>query len=265
MNLNTGIDTNDKEKLADYLVLVITHYCSFVEYVVAPNESKLRDFKDYDLATLSMDSVTEIFDEIETRENNVHKFTISELKEKLLLLIGNFLILIKFIGKVFLYKSGYDLREATSIEEIIRISQSLHKLLDAVEYKKGFDIVFDKASIERKIQESEDLKSLVKLKPIEKPQHSHIFTNNGFKLFEFLLNEDAPEINKRGRAITIHYYYHQLKEHKYIIVNHTEFINWFNDTFNEVIIGTKTKEESSSNRRTDTNFNNLIKLFQANQ
>lgn len=94
--------------------------------------------------------------------------------------------------------------------------------------------------------------------------HNHIFCNNGFELFEYILENHIADIGKRGRYSDIAYYYWKMYEDKYIIQRPQLFINWFLETYQEIITKLKTKiEVENTNRKKHytTSLDNFKKSF----
>ncbi len=67
-------------------------------------------------------------------------------------------------------------------------------------------------------------------------KHQHIFANNGFEMFSYILKEFVKPKNIRGRFSDIAFYYHKMYEDKYIIGKQTAFTEWLNDEY-EIEIG----------------------------
>lgn len=71
-----------------------------------------------------------------------------------------------------------------------------------------------------------DIKTTTKIsKTFYKNQHSTMFTNDGFELFEYILNNHITE--KRGRINDISFYYWKMREDKLIIQRPFPFVKWF--------------------------------------
>lgn len=76
-------------------------------------------------------------------------------------------------------------------------------------------------------------------------KHEHIFSNNGFELFEYILNENfIKQKGKRGRYKQLSYFYWRLFNDKYIHQKSEPFKNWFMKTYDD--------EFSKINTETDT-------------
>jgi len=63
------------------------------------------------------------------------------------------------------------------------------------------------------------------------PPHSDIFTNNGFKLFDYLIKNSITE--NRGRKDDIAYFYRRMFDDKFLIARPVPFIAWFLLNYNE--------------------------------
>jgi len=72
-------------------------------------------------------------------------------------------------------------------------------------------------------------------------KHDNIFSNNGYTLFEFILENHISE--KRGRYSDLSYYYRKLYEDKYIHQRPVPFQEWFMDKYEELFTKIKTLEE----------------------
>jgi hypothetical protein len=90
------------------------------------------------------------------------------------------------------------------------------------------------------------------------PKHENIFCNNGFELFEYILNEYVKP--NRGRKNDLIYYQRKLYDDKYIHQRPTEFFNWFESNYNEVIEQTKTLSEVENSQR-NKDYSNALDWF----
>ena len=81
------------------------------------------------------------------------------------------------------------------------------------------------------------------------PPHSHIFAKNGFKLFEYLLENHTTE--ERGRQSDIAYYFRQMKSDSFISSDITTFTNWFNSHYQENLGQLKTPTNIKEEDRKD--------------
>lgn len=93
-------------------------------------------------------------------------------------------------------------------------------------------------------------------------RHEHIFSNNGFMLFKYLLDNFIKE--KRGRNNDVLYCYWKLynAEPKQIHQGSTVFLKWFNEEYDEEsdIIQNKTLNEVKSKTR-DNHYSMSLELF----
>ena len=71
----------------------------------------------------------------------------------------------------------------------------------------------------------------------QKPKHEHIFSNNGFELFEDILSEYVKPLGKRGRLTDIHYYYWKMHEDNFIHQRPEPFKTWFYVTYEKEDLG----------------------------
>lgn len=95
----------------------------------------------------------------------------------------------------------------------------------------------------------------------EEEQHQHIFSNNGFKLFEYILNKCARPKDVRGHQADVIYYYHRLKAENYVHQPISAFLNWYWEYTNkEVYIQNKTLDEIK-NVTKDNLFSNAFTWF----
>jgi hypothetical protein len=76
---------------------------------------------------------------------------------------------------------------------------------------------------------------LQKLNPTPKtnPKHENIFCNNGFELFEYILNEYVK--SNRGRLSDIHFFYWSMHNNEPQLIHQRpeRFKEWFNEKYNE--------------------------------
>jgi hypothetical protein len=77
------------------------------------------------------------------------------------------------------------------------------------------------------------------IKKNQTPKHDNIFSNNGFILFEYLLNNYIKPKGKRGRLSDIGFYYWKMhdSEPQYIHQRPETFKKWFYINFNNEDIG----------------------------
>lgn len=65
------------------------------------------------------------------------------------------------------------------------------------------------------------------------PKHENIFCNNGFELFEYILNEYVK--SNRGRLSDIHFFYWSMHNNEPQLIHQRPepFKDWFNEKYNE--------------------------------
>lgn len=82
------------------------------------------------------------------------------------------------------------------------------------------------------------VKNLIQ-KTQENPKHENIFSNNGFVLFEHILNEYVKPIGKRGRLSDIHFFYWSMHNNKPQLIHQRpeRFKEWFFENYNEENLG----------------------------
>ena len=101
--------------------------------------------------------------------------------------------------------------------------------------------------INHTINEIPNLISFIEKEPnkfTEENKHEHIFSYNGFVLFEYI---ERNHISKeKGRYEDISFYFRKMKESKFIHSNITEFIEWFSLEYNDDIGKVKTLEQTSN-------------------
>lgn len=78
-------------------------------------------------------------------------------------------------------------------------------------------------------------------------KHENIFCNNGFELFEYLLEYYISK--RRGKYEDISYFYRRLFKDNYIHQKPTPFKEWYNELFNEDIEKIKTTKQSENENR----------------
>lgn len=81
------------------------------------------------------------------------------------------------------------------------------------------------------------------------PKHENIFCNNGFVLFEHILNEYIKPT--KGRQTDLIFYYRKMYDNKpqYIHQKPTEFFNWFEREYDEVFGQLKTLSQVETPQR----------------
>jgi hypothetical protein len=93
-------------------------------------------------------------------------------------------------------------------------------------------------------------------------KHPNIFYNNGFALFEHILNTYIKPINTKGRQSDLIYYYWKMydNEPQYIHQRPTEFFNWFENNYDEVFGQLKTLSQVETPQR-NKDFSNALDWF----
>lgn len=91
-----------------------------------------------------------------------------------------------------------------------------------------------------------------KFKSITPPsinQHSQIFSNNGFELFNYILNNHIKPKGERGRYSDLSFYYWKMynSQEKYIHQRPEAFKNWFCNKYNDNFEKIKTLAEVTDN------------------
>jgi len=170
--------------------------------------------------------------------------------------------ILKKIGFYEMEEASLETEEASSISELNEAYRKLVAMKRDV--RKSTFSPYVESIVDFEIDVNREYKDDMILAPkVSPPQkHTHIFSNDGFRLFEYLLKEHTPA--KRGRTMTIHYYYHQLKKRKYLLVKHQPFLDWFNTTYQEKeepIYDTKREADTKNTFRTDKHFTGLLELF----
>ena len=125
--------------------------------------------------------------------------------------------------------------------------------------------LIDENEIDNKGQLIEKL-SYEFMKFVEKPptelapnnKHENIFCNNGFELFEYILNQYVKQ--NRGRQNDLIYYQRKMYNDKYIHQKPTEFFKWFENNYAEVIEQTKTLKEVENPQR-NKDYSNALDWF----
>ena len=91
--------------------------------------------------------------------------------------------------------------------------------------------------------------------------HQHIFCNNGFELFEYLIPNDTDR-NKNGHQRDVIYFYYRMKEDKYISIMITPFLEWYNDEYGTAITQSVTIEQAADSKgNRDRYYSYALTLF----
>lgn len=93
-----------------------------------------------------------------------------------------------------------------------------------------------------------DTSAVEKIIVVKEP-YGEMFTNNGFELFEYILNEYVKPKNTTGRYEDLSYYYRCLFEDKFIHQRPEPFREWFIEKYNEEFTKIKTKPQTTSPQR----------------
>lgn len=154
------------------------------------------------------------------------------------------------------------------------------------EYINRADLVFNKFSIERLytsrlliVEHLENrLKSFSNHKTNESEafeystqneilnQHSEIFSNNGFVLFDYIINEYVKTKGKRGRFSDIADYYWKMHNNKpqYIHQRPERFKKWFFENYDKEDIGKLKTPTQLKNTNRDKHYSDSLEWFKAN-
>lgn len=91
-----------------------------------------------------------------------------------------------------------------------------------------------------------------------------MFSNNGFELFEHILNKYVNPLNTRGRKSDLIFYYWKLfnSEPQYIHQRPTTFFNWFENKYDEMTGQLKTFDKVKTIQR-ETDFSSAIEWFKS--
>jgi hypothetical protein len=85
------------------------------------------------------------------------------------------------------------------------------------------------------------------IEKISTDKHENIFFNNGFKLFEYILEHYIS--NKRGKYEDLSFFYRKLYDDKFIHQRPTPFKEWYNEEYNENIDKIKTIQQTENENR----------------
>lgn len=91
-----------------------------------------------------------------------------------------------------------------------------------------------------------------------------MFSNNGFELFEHILNKYVSPLNKRGRKSDLIFYYWALyySEPQYIHQRPMQFFNWFEKKYDEMPGQLKTYEDLKKDSRV-RDFSSALEWFKS--
>lgn len=148
-------------------------------------------------------------------------------------------------------------------------TEYLEKLL----YKKGIEIVVKypngdysivKRTFKKNIKtmvENDNLQSIKTNQDNSTNKHEHIFSNNGFILFEYILNKFVSQ--NRGRKTDIAFYYWSMynDKRKYIHQRPEQFKKWFFDTYDNEDLGQLKTYENAKNKNRLIMYSTALEWF----
>jgi hypothetical protein len=149
-----------------------------------------------------------------------------------------------------------------------RIEQEVNNYVQSQNYdavQKEF-IFYHKPLLENRIneliKESKNLNDLDKVDKITN-QHSDTFSNNGFVLFEYLLNNHIRPKGVKGRFSDIGHYYWKMYESEiqYIHQRPEAFKRWFFKTYDQEDIGKIKTADNLKNINRDKHYSNSLEWF----
>jgi len=117
-----------------------------------------------------------------------------------------------------------------------------------LELETTSDNIFNKTTIPENLDLSNSSTIENNITIINEP-HGEMFSNNGFKLFEYILNDYVKPKNTIGRYEDLSYYYRCLFEDKFIHQKPEPFKLWFIKTYDEEFTKIKTKLQATSPQR----------------
>lgn len=141
----------------------------------------------------------------------------------------------------------------TEFIRIERIIKDLKRPISRVEFKNIGDWIHE-LTTENQPQQPEPLdfsdsthteKEII----VIKEPHGEIFSNNGFQLFEHILDEYVKQKNTIGRYEDLSYYYRCLFEDKFIHQKPEPFRLWFIEKYSDEFSKIKTKLQTTSPQR----------------
>lgn len=151
--------------------------------------------------------------------------------------------------KKLLFQTPQLNEEFTKYENYIIVS---HYLFDLVlteiqfccsKYDIDFFLICHNLNLDSTIFDCSVAHSQENKNPISLPKkidkHENVFSNNGFVLFEHILNEYVKPIGKRGRLSDIHFFYWSMHNNKPQLIHQRpeRFKKWFSETYNEEDLG----------------------------
>lgn len=95
-----------------------------------------------------------------------------------------------------------------------------------------------------------------------KNQYNHIFANNGFELFNYILKNFIADKGQRGRYADVSFYYWKMYDNKpkYIHQRPEVFKNWFCERYSDSFEKIRTKTDTT-NRNRVRNFTTALDWF----
>lgn len=93
-------------------------------------------------------------------------------------------------------------------------------------------------------------------------KYGEIFSNNGFELFEYILDEFVKPKNSLGRYEDLSYFYRCLFDDNYIHQRPEPFRLWFMQKYSEEFSKIKTKQQTNNSLR-KTNYSNALERFKS--
>jgi hypothetical protein len=97
------------------------------------------------------------------------------------------------------------------------------------------------------------------------PTHNNIFSNNGFILFDYILNNYVKPKDKRGRFSDIGFYYWKMynSENQYIHQRPEAFKKWFFNNYDKEDIGQIKTATNLKNTNRDKHYSNSLDWFKS--
>jgi hypothetical protein len=173
------------------------------------------------------------------------------------------------------YNMGYDpmsnlLKELTSLGYEEKIQELIKMKYLSLQDENWFKDIKGVTLASKCDLEIERLEKLHQIKTIEtirtiSTKHSEIFSNNGFKLFEYLLTHIIKPTGTKGRFSDIAYYYWQMynSEIQYIHQRPEPFKRWFSKTYDNEDIGKIKTADNLKNIDRDKHYSNSLDWFKA--
>jgi hypothetical protein len=101
---------------------------------------------------------------------------------------------------------------------------------------------------------------LNELEPQNNIKHEHIFSNNGYQLFEHIIKKYIKPKGVRGHNSDLFYFYWRLFNDKHIHQRPTPFFEWYNEKYSEDIDQFKTLNQVKNPNR-DNHYSNSLDWF----